>query len=134
MTSKGGPSSTVLVIEDDAALRQLYRYTFSMRGLRVEFAADGLTGLLRLDELAPAAIVLDLGLPRLSGRAVLDEVIAAPATRDLPLVVVTALDPAGLPPDVLVLRKPVDPEEVVSAISRLTREHRRHNGNGLRSP
>ena len=131
MAGSGGPSPTVLVIEDDAALRQLYRYTFSMRGLRVEFAADGLSGLLRLDELSPAAIVLDLGLPRLSGRAVLDELIATPARRDIPVVVVTALDPAGLPADVLVLRKPVDPEEIVSTIRRLVRLRRRINGSPL---
>jgi DNA-binding response OmpR family regulator len=128
MTSRGGPSSTVLVIEDDAALRQLYRYALAARGLGVVMATDGLAALARLDEFSPAAIVLDLGLPRLPGRVVLDELLASHAADETSVVVVTALEPTALPTGVTVLRKPVDADDLAELIERRVRAASRRQG------
>jgi len=122
MAGKGG-APTVLVIEDDAALRQLYRFTLATRGFRVELCGDGLEALASLDGSAPAAVVLDMGLPRLPGREVLAELKGSTRMKNIPVVVVTAYEPIGVPESVKVLRKPVDADLVSDVVTRLVRRH-----------
>jgi two-component system response regulator MprA len=57
----------VLIIDDDRALRAALRRALTLAGYEVEVAADGEEGLASMAERAPAAVVLDLGLPGLDG-------------------------------------------------------------------
>ena len=62
---------TILVVEDDPALRTFYRSALMIAGYTVVSAEDGIDALRRLDEgLTPDLVVLDVALPRLSGRDV----------------------------------------------------------------
>lgn len=63
----------VLVVEDEPGLRDVVRVVLEGDGFRVETAADGQQGLERACALHPDLIVLDMGLPRLTG----EEVVAA---------------------------------------------------------
>ena len=80
----------VMVIEDENEIRELVRYNLERAGFRVNAIADGETGLQRLFEARPDALVLDLMLPGRSGLEVLREVREEPATRDLPVLILTA--------------------------------------------
>lgn len=108
---------TVLVVEDDAALRTFYRSALMLDGYAVVTAADGIEALWRIEGDAPAAVVLDLGLPKLSGRDVRREIGAHAATQDIPIVVVTG-DTRNLDPTEFdcVLRKPITPEALIEAV------------------
>lgn len=62
----GGPK-TILVADDDADLRQLVAECLEREGYEVLQAANGLETLLHVKRARPAAVVLDLGMPRLGG-------------------------------------------------------------------
>lgn len=79
----------ILVIDDDVASRYVLRRWLEPR-YRVEEAESGQDGL-RLALERPAAIFLDVVMPDLTGFEVLDRLKAQEATRDIPVVVYTAL-------------------------------------------
>jgi two-component system alkaline phosphatase synthesis response regulator PhoP len=80
----------VMVIEDEREIRDLVRYNLERSGFRVTAVADGEEGLRRLFASRPDLLVLDLMLPGRNGLEILREVRAEPATRDLPVIVLTA--------------------------------------------
>ncbi|MFM2148337.1 MAG: hypothetical protein RLZZ187_643 [Pseudomonadota bacterium] len=80
----------ILVVEDEASLLTLLRYNLEKQGFRVEEAADGQEALLRVAETKPDLILLDWMLPSLSGIEVCRQIRRRPATRDLPIIMVTA--------------------------------------------
>ena len=80
----------ILVVEDEAPLLTLLRYNLEKQGFRVEEAADGQEALLRVAETKPDLILLDWMLPSLSGIEVCRQLRRRPATRDLPIIMVTA--------------------------------------------
>jgi twitching motility two-component system response regulator PilH len=107
-----------LVVEDDAPLRAMYRTALRMAGFYVNEASNGLEALRALDSDPPDLVVLDLGLPIVSGYAVRTEIAAHSHTRNIPVVVVTGTEP-DTPLDVpCLLRKPVSPEALVAAVNK----------------
>ena len=85
-----GTRPTILVVEDEAPLLTLLRYNLERQGFRVEEAADGQEALLRVSEGRPDLVLLDWMLPSLSGLEVCRQLRRRPATRDLPVIMVTA--------------------------------------------
>src|SRR6201995_5622667 len=80
----------VLVVEDEAALATMLRYNLEKQGYRVEEAADGQEALLRIAETQPDLVLLDWMLPAMSGLEVCRQIRRRSATRDLPVIMVTA--------------------------------------------
>jgi len=110
--------ATVLIVEDDAALRVFYKSVLTLEGYAVVTAEDGLDALQRIEEQRVGAVILDLGLPRLRGEDVGREIAAHDAMRDIPVIVVTGSDTANLNPDdfACVLTKPITAEALVRAV------------------
>ena len=108
----------MLVVEDEPALRAMYRAALEIDGFTVVAVEDGLDALRRIETGAPAAVVLDLGLPRLGGRDVYREMAANDHTRGIPIVIVTGQDTRDLNPDefACILHKPLDPQDLLSAV------------------
>ena len=107
----------ILVVEDDPELRTLYRTTLRSAGYAVFAVDDGLDALEYVEQTVPAAVVLDLGLPRLHGLDVQRELAAQPHTQHIPIVVVTGESGKLNERDFsCVLRKPIQPDALVSAI------------------
>jgi putative two-component system response regulator len=107
------------IVEDDPALRELYRQTLRASGYAAEAVGDGVSALHRIVHgTPPDAVVLDLALPRLSGRDVRREMMSHADTRDIPVVVVTGTDARDLSAVdyPYVLLKPIEPETLVSAV------------------
>jgi two-component system phosphate regulon response regulator PhoB len=80
----------VLVVEDEAALATMLRYNLEKQGFRVEEAADGQEALTRVAESPPDIVLLDWMLPAMSGIEVCRQLRRRSATRDLPVIMVTA--------------------------------------------
>ncbi|WP_424814755.1 phosphate regulon transcriptional regulator PhoB [Roseococcus sp. YIM B11640] len=85
-----GARPTILVVEDEAALLALLRYNLERQGFQVEEATDGQEALLRIAEAKPDLVLLDWMLPAMSGIEVCRQIRRRPATRDLPVIMVTA--------------------------------------------
>lgn len=99
----------ILIVEDDADLRRLYRGVLQFSGFEIHEAADGVTALHLLEQYPPDLVVLDLMLPTLSGHAIQQEV-----ARGTPIVIVTgSTEPID---HACVLRKPVTPEKLLQTV------------------
>lgn len=79
----------VLVVEDDPAIARLLRRSLTDRGDAVDVASDGASGLTIAIRDKPDVVLLDLGLPDLDGREVLQMLRAV---SQVPVIVVTAQD------------------------------------------
>ena len=117
----------VLVVEDDAPLRDLYRVALRAAGYAVVAVEDGLDALRRVERGRPDAVVLDLGLPRLGGRDVHRELKASPDTKDIPIVVVSGDDTSDLNPRdfACILKKPTNVDTLIAAVQNCLRRSRR---------
>lgn len=82
-------TARVLVVDDDATVREVVSRYLGDAGYRVDLAADGPTGLRAARERGPDAVVLDLMLPGMSGLDVCRELRAG--DERLPIVMLTAL-------------------------------------------
>lgn len=80
----------VLVVEDEAALATMLRYNLERQGFRVDEATDGQEAMTRIAEAQPDLVLLDWMLPVMSGIEVCRQIRRRPATRDLPVIMVTA--------------------------------------------
>jgi two-component system, chemotaxis family, chemotaxis protein CheY len=116
---------TILVVEDDLALRQFYRVALELRGYRVEVATDGLAALRLMEEgLRPVLIVLDLLLPRIGGLEFARDLGADPARRHIPIIAVTgSLEEFDRRPFAAVLRKPVTADHVAFMVEQTIKRH-----------
>jgi CheY-like chemotaxis protein len=82
----------VVVIEDDRPSLDLITAYLSGAALRVTVAGDGEAGLDAVRRVRPAAVLLDIRLPGIDGWAVLQALKAEPATRDIPVIIVSIVD------------------------------------------
>jgi DNA-binding response OmpR family regulator len=82
----------VLIVEDDPDIAECLRYSFERADFQTRLALTGTEGLsASLDkEDPPVAIVLDLLLPGINGLEICRRVRSDPATRQIPVVMVTA--------------------------------------------
>jgi CheY-like chemotaxis protein len=111
-------SWVVLVVDDDVDLRRLWRTALHLSGFQLAEAADGIEALQYLEQHTPDLVVLDLGLPRLSGLEVHQEILAHADTRNIPIVIATgSTAPLAHLGVHCVLRKPFAPEELVIAVT-----------------
>ncbi len=90
MSESGAARPLVLVVEDEAAMATMLRYNLEKQGFRVDEATDGEEALTRISETPPDIVLLDWMLPVMSGLEVCRQIRRRPATRDLPVIMVTA--------------------------------------------
>ena len=84
------PDRTVLVVDDDPVILKLLEVNFEMEGFSVITAGDGDEGLHAIREQRPDAVVLDIMMPKLNGLEVLEAARADPATKNVPIVLLSA--------------------------------------------
>ena len=80
----------ILVVEDEAAQREILAYNLQAEGFRVSCAEDGEAGLLAVAEDPPDVIVLDWMMPHLSGIEVCRQLKIRSATRSIPIIMLSA--------------------------------------------
>ena len=82
-------AKTILIVEDEEAVRELEKFILEARGYEVMEARDGLEGLTKAEFKRPDLILLDLMMPDVSGGRMFEEMQRHPATAGIPIVVVT---------------------------------------------
>jgi CheY-like chemotaxis protein len=85
-----GQGACVLLVEDEEQLRRVMKDLLQREGYTVAEARDGIQALDEVDRHAPDVIILDLNLPGLDGYGVLAQLRSRPATREIPVMVLTA--------------------------------------------
>jgi two-component system, cell cycle response regulator DivK len=81
--------SLVLLVEDFDDAREMYAEYLEFSGFRVAGASDAVRGLQLAEELQPAVILMDAALPGLSGWDAIEQLKANPATRHIPVLMLT---------------------------------------------
>jgi signal transduction histidine kinase/ActR/RegA family two-component response regulator len=120
-TRSQGAAGRLLMVDDDRASLDLVTAYLTGSGIELLRARDGLEALDLARRLRPAAVVLDIRLPKMDGWQVLTELKAHPDTSSIPVVIVSIVDePArGLALGAAAyLTKPVRREELLEALRR----------------
>ncbi len=130
--------TTVLVIDDEAAIRLLCRVNLEAEGVTVLEAADGRAGVERARAERPDVILLDVMMPGLDGWQAAEQLVADERTRDIPIVFLTAradfrdrergLEAGGI----AYLTKPFNPVELAPLIRNLLDRLARGEGAEMR--
>ena len=118
-----GPSSprTVLIVEDEPALRETLRVIFEFHGYKTLEAPDGEIALQILNDRYVDVLILDLHLPKLDGASLLQRIDSPP-----PMVIVHSAFEFFTPDEMSkgvgskvfrMIRKPIPPPQLLSAVS-----------------
>jgi len=110
----------VLLIDDDEITRIVAREVLTQLGLEVTEADNGLSALELLDRRSFDAVLLDLEMPGLDGRATVREIRTRDALRDLPVIAITSHDRAEAVVEGMTdyISKPVSEREVAEVMGR----------------
>jgi len=112
-------ADTILVIDDDAAVRDLMTRFLSKLGFNAVAAASGEEGLRVAREIRPKIITLDVIMPGLNGWDVLNELKAEPELASIPVIMITIVDNEALCLDrgaSNYLLKPIDRDRLAVAL------------------
>jgi DNA-binding response OmpR family regulator len=101
-------AKTILLVEDEEAVRDLEKFILEAEGYDVMEARDGLEGLTKAEFRKPDLILLDLMMPDVSGGRMFDEMKEHPATAGIPIIVVT-----GKPDAHQIFDASIGPENVI---------------------
>jgi two-component system phosphate regulon response regulator PhoB len=118
---------SVLVVEDESAIRDMIRFILGKAGMNVQCAADGKEALSIINNNLPDILVLDWMMPRMSGRELTRRLRKNPVTAGIPIIMLTARvseddKVAGLnagADDYIV--KPFSPRELIARINAVLR-------------
>jgi excisionase family DNA binding protein len=119
-SSGGAELLSVLVVEDDQALRVLYEQTIQGWGLplKLNSVSDGMEALIQIERSRPDVLILDLFMRPMDGFQLLQMLRSHREFNEMVIIVVTGLDEqeianrGGLPKGVVVYRKPVPFEKL----------------------
>jgi two-component system phosphate regulon sensor histidine kinase PhoR len=107
----------LLIVDDDADVRESLVFVLEAEGYNVRAAADGAEALAALRRITPSAMLLDIMMPTMTGWEVLDKMREQPQLSRLPVCVISASVNKGEElPNVTVLPKPIDVERLLSFV------------------
>ena len=117
-------AAKILVVDDEPSIVKLVEATLSSRGYEIFKAYDGQEAIVEAKLHKPDLILLDVMMPHMDGKEARKRLAADPATKDIPVLVMTAyrIDPARI--DILDLatyhlNKPVTPEAIAEQVGQL---------------
>ena len=86
----------ILVVDDDKDIQRLLAHRLGREGYETAFASDGVSAIAVARKEFPDLILLDLGLPAGDGFTVLERLNAMPHLSMIPVIVLSARDPAQM--------------------------------------
>ncbi|MGH8291748.1 MAG: PAS domain S-box protein, partial [Steroidobacteraceae bacterium] len=128
VTALGASGIRVLVVDDNVDAATSLSYVLSLAGYQVTVAHDGIQALEIAQELHPDIVLLDIGLPGMSGHEVARRLRGEPWAKDVQLIAVTGWGQEGDRTKSLEagfdehLTKPIDPEVLLRRIARTARD------------
>ena len=117
---------TVMIVEDEPAIRGLLSMTLEQEDYRVETAADGREALEKVRDHPPDAMLVDLSMPVMDGWTLIDTLGADATVGEIPVVAVSAADrytAVGEHGVYAFLSKPFDVETLLMVLSDAIIEH-----------
>ena len=119
----------ILLVEDDSSLREIYGVRLTAEGYNVISAGDGEEALATTVREKPDLILSDVMMPKISGFDMLDILRATPETRDIKIIIMTALSAEDqrergerLGADKFLVKSQVGIEDVVNAVKEVLGE------------
>lgn len=117
--------TTILLAEDDVILAELYTDRLKQEGFNVVHANNGEDALKMVGEYTPSLIILDIMMPKMNGLDVLKALKDSPATKDIPVIIVTALvqeiekiNKMMNPADAYIVKSEVLPAEIIEEVKK----------------
>ena len=87
--------ASVLLVDDNEQNLELLRAYLDDLGCKTRTATDGVEAMAAIEASIPDLVLLDVMMPRMSGFQVCERLKQSPRTRDVPVVMVTALNEVG---------------------------------------
>jgi DNA-binding response OmpR family regulator len=87
----------IAIVEDDAAISQMYRIKFEAEGYEVETAENGKLGLALIEEMKPDIVLLDLMMPEMNGDEMLQKLRATDWGKNIRVIVLTNMGESEVP-------------------------------------
>lgn len=119
----------LLLVEDDPDILNLLKTTLTFRGYRVSTAHNGYEGLEAIQKQRPAIVIADIMMPKMDGFGLVNRLRLDPATRDIPVVFITATFVTAEDQEfaqnigaTCFIQKPIDLEQFVSTIRDLLKQ------------
>ena len=125
-------ATRILIADDSPSALRVLKALLESEGYDVVTASDGMEAYAKANQFRPDLIITDNVMPGMGGMALLKKLRGNSATRELPVIILTAEDPAharpteGLKPDVFIL-KSADMAPLLAEVERVL-------GNQVRSP
>jgi two-component system, sensor histidine kinase and response regulator len=110
---------TILIVEDDPDVQQVFAETLEWAGHSVRVAGHGQHALeLLANDFRPQLILLDSAMPVMDGLTFLGRVRSIPELMDIPVIVISATAEPPIQGAVCVLPKPMDPFELITVLQK----------------
>ncbi len=116
----------VLIVEDDPLMFRMYQRVFTFEGFEIQMAENGQDGLDKLRDFHPDIMLIDMMMPVMNGGEMLDKVKSDPATKDIPVIMLTNLAEPKAAEDMLakgaaqyVVKSKYGPTEVAAMVREL---------------
>jgi DNA-binding response OmpR family regulator len=91
-SSPADPNKTILVVDDEAPLRELLRQQLSAEGYRVKEAKDGRDAIAKVKKLLPDLVILDVKMPEMSGFDVAAVLKHNPKSMSIPIIMLSVAE------------------------------------------
>ena len=114
----------ILIVDDDEDFRTGLRMALELKGYQVEEAGNGKEALAQLTEKPPLLVLLDLQMPVMNGREMMQNMRATPDLKDVPVVIISGFGfewEAELMGAQGFVGKPFEPAELERTIANLLR-------------
>jgi len=113
----------IAIVEDDAAISQMYRIKFEAEGYTVETAENGKLGLELAAEMKPDVILLDLMMPIMTGEEMLAKLRKTEWGKTIKVIILTNRGEQEIPPEVrdlhvdaVILKAAMTPRQVAELV------------------
>ena len=117
---------TILLVEDDDFLRDIYALKFKKQGFGIRVAEDGVQALAKIEEEVPQFLLLDIVLPHLDGWQVMKKIQENPKYKDIIIIALSNLgqkeevDKAiGLGATKFLIKAHYEPEQVIKEVEKI---------------
>lgn len=113
----------IAIIEDDPVISQMYRMKFEATDFEVEVADNGERGVALVKAFQPDIILLDIGMPGMSGDEALEKIRQDPINKTTPVIILTNLGEEEAPKNLrdlgihsYIVKADLTPRQVVSRV------------------